>query len=99
MNRSDFVRMLHQRICWEQTSGTSNRGDRTYGAPVTVRGRASAKLRDVFSNAGEVTTVTTQVLMLEQPAIGDLLDGREVVTVTQLVDYRGQLVGYQALTR
>jgi hypothetical protein len=90
---------LKQTVEWLPKTGTDNRSDPIYGQPQTVPCRKVQKLRDIFGADGETITATTSVLLTESPAIGDLLDSREVVAITSLIDIDGSLIGVTALTR
>jgi len=90
--------ILRQSVSWEVGTQDS-RGDRTYGTPSTIPGRSVGRLRDIIAANGETTTVTTLFTILIEPAVGDRLNGREVVTVAELRDFTGTVVGYQAMTR
>ena len=91
--------LLRQQVQWTVRSSTNDRGDPSYAAPTTVPGRAVGKLKDVIAKDGEVVTASTQFTLLDEPAIGDLLDGREVIAVSTLVAFNGSTAGYSALTR
>lgn len=91
--------LLRQQVQWEPLASTDNRGDPTFGPAQTVPARAVAKLKDIIAKDGETITTTTSVMMVVEPGIGDLLDGREVVAVTTQVDYRGVISAWTALTR
>lgn len=95
------MRALLQTVAWEAVSTTDDRDDATYAAPVSVPARKLQRVRDMIAKDGEVTTATNQITLPFTPTVnvGDLLDGREVIAVNSMVDYRGILVGQQALTR
>jgi len=95
----NISRLLRQQIQWSPTSGTNVRGDRTYGPTTTVQGRAVPKVKDLIGREGEVVTTAYSVMLTFEPMIGDLLDGHEVIAVTELVDTKGVISGYTALTR
>jgi hypothetical protein len=86
-------------VTWQVCTGENDRGDSTYATAVGVPGRAVSKLRDIIGASGEVTTVQFQVNTLIAPGIGDLLNGREVVTVAQQVTVGGDIIGFLSLTR
>lgn len=92
-------RLLRQTVSWRQCTGRNDRGDRQWSDATTVPANVVTKLKDLIGRTGEVTTATTQVIMLTEPSIGDELNGREVVNVRALVDGRGNTAGYAALTR
>lgn len=97
----DISRSLGQTVSWQAVTSTNDRDDPTYGPAVSLPARKVQRLKDLISKDGEVTTATNQITMPPNVnvAIGDLLDGREVIAVSTMVDYRGVTVGVQALTR
>ena len=87
-----------QTVQWEV--GTQNtRGDRTYATAIPIAGRWVARIRDVIGNTGEVVTTMGVATLLVEPAVGDLLNGHEVVTIQPMTDYQGNVLGYQCSTR
>ena len=95
----NITRFLNQQVSWQAQSDETTRGDRVYADATTIAGRFSPMLRDIIGADGETTTVTTKFLLLVQPTIGDLLEGREVVAVDAIVDISGATLGYTVLTR
>ncbi len=95
----NIARFLKQRVQWEPLTGLNSSSEPVLGPAVTVVCRKRAKLRDIIAKDGETITTTTTVMMIEEPAIGDHLDGRQVVAVEQGVDMTGATVGWIALTR
>lgn len=97
----DITRLLVQSVAWQAVTSTNDRDDPTYGPAATISARKVQRLRDLIGKDGEVTTATNQVTVGPNIniAVGDLLDGREVVGLTSMVDYRGVTVGQVALTR
>lgn len=91
--------LLRQTVPWAKATGQNDRGEWAWAAPVTVPGRAVSKMKEVLKKTGDTITTQRQVTMLTEPAVGDQLEGREVVQVAALVDYTGTTVGYAALTR
>lgn len=91
--------LLRQTVEWERQSGLDDRDDPTYQAPETVPCRKVMETKDLISKTGEVVTSRMTVLLLVQPVIGDLLDGREVIQLDACVDYRGMTVGWRARTQ
>lgn len=97
----NISRGLNQSVAWQSVTSTNDRDDPTYGTSVTVVARKVQKLKDLIAKDGEVTTATNQITLLPTVAvqIGDLLDGREVIGISNMVDFRGNEVGQVALTR
>lgn len=97
----DISRLLNQSIAWEAVASTNDRDDPIYASPVTLPCRVIARLKDIIGKDGEVTTATNQITIPTSASVsvGDLLGGREVVAITTMVDYSGNTVGQQALTR
>lgn len=94
-------RTLNQTVSWQAISSTDVRDDATYAAAVSLRARKVQKLKDLIGKDGEVTTATNQIMMGPSCTVkvGDLLDGREVVAISDMVAVNGTVVGYTALTR
>ncbi len=97
----DLSRLLVQSVSWESVASTNDRDDPTYAAPVSLSARKIQRLRDLIGKDGEVTTATNEIVLAPSAtvAIGDLLDGREVVALQDMVAFDGVLVGVRALTR
>lgn len=97
----DISRYLLQTVQWQAVTATNDRDDATYGSPVPVAARKVQRLKDIIGKDNEITTATNQITLESSVgvSIGDLLDGREVIAITSMVDYRGNVVGQQALTR
>ena len=97
----DLSGACNQWLQWKPRTSVDNRGTPVYGEVQTVQGRAVAALRDVFGKGDEVVTTQVQVTVLPGSPIqiGDLINDREVVTVGEIRDVPGKLVGYTARTR
>lgn len=97
----DITRLLVQSVSWEAVATTNDRDDPTYGPAVVIPARKVQRLKDLIGKDGEVTTAANQVTFgaFVNVAVGDLLDGREVIALTTMVDYRGVTIGQVALTR
>lgn len=97
----DLSRALRQTVTWQRVTSTNDRDDPTYAVGQVVPARKVQRLKDLIGKDGEVTTATNQVTLPASVAVtvGDLLDGREVVAISTMVDYRGVVVGQAALTR
>lgn len=97
----NIANLLRQSVSWQAASATNDRDDVTYSPAITLPARKVQRLKDIIGKDGEVTTATNQIMLPADTMIfvGDLLDGREVVAITDMVDFTGQTVGLQALTR
>ena len=97
----DISRLLGQRVSWEAITSTNDRDDPTYAQPVSLACRKVQRLKDLIGRDGEVTTATNQITLPPSAtvAIGDRLDGREVIALSDMVDFAGISSGLQALTR
>lgn len=93
--------MLAQSVSWQAVQSTNDRDDPTYATAVTLSCRKVQRLKDLIAKDGEVTTATNQITLSPSStvAIGDLLDGREVIAISDMVTMGGRTVGYMALTR
>jgi hypothetical protein len=95
----DISTMLNQTATWTPRTGDNNRGEAAYGEVESVQARVVPKSRDIIGPTGEVTTIAYQFVTFVQPAVGDLLNGREVVQTTGMVDFTGADCGTMSLTR
>ena len=97
----DLSRLLVQSVSWESITSTNDRDDPTYATAVSLPCRKVQRLRDLIGKDGEVTTATNQITLSPNATVevGDLLDGREVIAISDMVTFDGSGVGYMALTR
>lgn len=95
----NLARLCNQTVQWESRTSLSDRDDGSFAPPVTLQARSEARLRDVIAKNGEVTTSTNLVTLLQAVEIGDLIDGREVITLQEMVDIGGHSIGWKAGTR
>ena len=97
----DISRLLSQSVSWQKITSTDTRDDPTYATALTLPARKVQRLKDLIGKDGEVTTATNEITLLGTAtvAVGDLLDGREVVALTDMRTIAGELVGIKALTR
>lgn len=93
--------LLAQSVSWQAIVATDDRDDPTYGSIVTLSARKVQRLRDIIGKDGEITTATNQITLPADAtvAVGDLIDGREVIAISDMVTYAGATVGFTALTR
>jgi hypothetical protein len=93
--------LLNQSVSWQAVSSTDDRDDPTYANAVTLAARKVQRLKDLIGRDGEVTTATNQITLPPGTAVavGDLLDGREVIAITSMVTVQGATIGLMALTR
>ncbi len=93
--------LLNQSVSWQKITSTDTRDDPTYAAAVTLPARKVQRLKDLIGKDGEVTTATNEITLAGTVtvAVGDLLDGREVIALTDMRTIAGTLVGIKALTR
>ena len=92
--------MLRQTVAWAQKTGINSRAEATFAPVVNLKARVVPKYRDIIVNAtGEQITTSQEVMTLTATAIGDQLNGRQIVQVDGLVDYKGAACGFRALTR
>ncbi len=97
----NVLRLLRQSVAWQPVTSVNGRDDPVYGVAVAVPARKVQRLKDLIGKDGEVTTATNQITLGPSVtvSVGDLLDGREVIAISTMTDYRGATVGQQALTR
>jgi hypothetical protein len=80
-------------------TGTDDRDTYLYAMPTTIPARIIQKTKTVTTKEGEVTTASWTVITTQPVNLNDTIDGNVVISVTEMVDYRGNTVGYQALTQ
>lgn len=95
----NLAQLLHQTVQWEARASLDDRDDATYAPAVPLQARSAGQVKDVIGKDGEVTTTVNAVMLLQEVGIGDLLDGREVITIVSMVDVAGNTIGYRAATR
>ena len=95
----DLTPLLRQTVAWSPKTGTDARSDATYGPVQNIAARVTGKYRDIIMATGETVTTTQQVLTVGPVAIGDHLNGRQVIQVDALTDYAGSTTGYCSVTR
>jgi len=95
----DISNLLRQQVAWVPATGINNRGEATFGPMQYVPARVQPKFRDIIGPTGELTSTSQLIVTLVEPAIGDRLNGREVIQVTGMVDFLGNEAGFQSLTR
>ena len=94
MNLRGFLR---QEISLERKISENDWGDATYSAPKIFPARKELKQKRVVSaSGGEEITSTTRLLLVDQVALGDKVDGEQVVAVESIVDVSGKTLGYTA---
>lgn len=99
MDQGTIARACRQTVSYEPSTGLSDRNEHTYGAATSVAARKVSQSKDMVTKDGEVTTASCRFTLLFAPAIGDRLDGSEVIRVDAMTDYLGNNVGWQAYTR
>ncbi len=92
---------LNQTVSWQAIASTNDRDDPTYATAVTLQARKVQRLRDLIGKDGEITTATNQITLGPGTSVlvGDLLDGREVIEISNMVTLRGAVIGYIVFTR
>lgn len=91
MNLKGFLR---QTISWESKTGESDWGDSTYAAPVSLVARVEEKQRRVLNAAGNEVLSETRVMLVDEVAVGDRLDGKQVQARESIVDVGGNTLGW-----
>lgn len=92
MNTRHFLR---QQVTVERSTGETEWGDSSYSAPEILPARKELKQgRVVSASSGEVISSTTRLWMADQVALGDKVDGEQVVAVESIVDRGGKTLGY-----
>lgn len=91
--------LLNQTAVWQTVASTNDRDDITYAAGVTLPCRMVQKLRDVIGKDGEVTTATNCYTLMTEVTLGDVLDGRQVISLESMTTFSGSVIGWLAFTR
>jgi len=86
---SRLCKYLTQDIQWSQMNGSDNYGKPTYSTAVTIKGRKLGKQKLVKDLEGREIVSDTTVIVVEGVSTGDLIDGREVLAVEDVVTYAG----------
>jgi hypothetical protein len=90
-------RFTNQRVRYRPAAGEDPRTGRTIlGDEREIPARYEEHHRLVRTNDGSEVTATTEVLMLEEPALGSRIEGREVIARESIVDKGGRVLGWTA---
>lgn len=95
----NLSRFLNQSVQYEALTGADSRDDKTYAAAVTVAARIDEKTTLVYKPLGETATSTTTIWLLAEPALGDRINGREVIGRVSLTGVDGVVAGWKAMLR
>ncbi len=96
----DLLRLIRGgTVEWQVASAFDDRNEATAYTTSIVPGRSQTILKDLFTPSGDVVTARNKVMMLSQPAISDLVNGRAVLEVTEIQDYNAVSIGWMVLTR
>jgi hypothetical protein len=95
----NISRFMTNTASYAAFTGTDDRDTYQYALPVLIPARVVQKTKTVTTKDGETTTASWTVITQQAINLNDTIDGNVVISVTQMVDYRGNTVGYQALTQ
>ena len=95
------INLYNQTVEWQTCLSHDGRDDKTWAPVVTIPGRAVRQTHDMIDPKGEVPTAqyVVQLLLATEPQIDDLINGRQVIEVTEQITVQGQQVGFLARTR
>lgn len=88
-----LTKYLNQTASYEAPDGTDRFGNRTYGAPRTIRVRKVATISARRSSRELKLKNETQYTASETVELGGRIDGEEIMQVEELRDKRGALLG------
>lgn len=91
MNLQGFLR---QTVSWEAKTGESDWGDATFGDPVTLPARVEERQNMVRAAGGLQVLATTKVMLVQEVAIGDRINGLDVQARESIVDVGGNVLGW-----
>lgn len=92
MNLRGFLR---QTTSWEAKTGENDWGDPAYATAVSLPARVEEKQRRVLNASGnEVLFSETRVMLVDEVAVGDRLDGKQVQARESIVDVGGNTLGW-----
>lgn len=93
MNVSGF---LNQTVSLERKTGQNEYGESAFGAPTSIKARYDPNYGLRRSVMGVEVQVESYVLTEEPIALGDLIEGSEVIRVEPTVDISGETIAYEA---
>lgn len=85
---------LKQTTSWEAKTGENDWGDPTYAAAVSLPARVEEKQRRVLNASGNEVLSETRVMLVDEVAVGDRLDGSVVQARESIVDVGGNTLGW-----
>jgi len=93
-----FSTHLNQTVVWSAYSSRDAYNKKTY-TETTIAARSEGKRRMVTTLEGE--KIVSQTTIYTASAIGDedLIDGRRVLQVLDMVDGQGNIIGYEVLVQ
>ena len=96
----DLLRLIRGgTVEWQVASAFDDRNDATAYTTTTVPGRTQTIIKDLLTASGDIVTAHNKVMMLSQPAISDLINGRAVLEISEIQDYNAVSLGWMVLTR
>jgi hypothetical protein len=90
---------LNQTCSYEEFLQADDRDDPTYADAVTLPCRLVEVAREQYQRVEDVRQSHTKVLLLLKPVLRSLISGREVISVTAMVQVHGSLAGWEAVLR
>lgn len=88
---------LNQTAEYRPHTGTDDRGQPTYGGPVSVPCRKQAKLQNVLTATGQLAAAQHVYYLDREVNEGDMLDGLTVMAVLIWSGLDGETIGYKAV--
>lgn len=92
-----FQSHLKQTVSFEQFASVDDRNNITFAAAVSIIARSEGKRRMVTNLEGDRIVSSTTIFTIQVITTKDLIDGRRVLQVLDMVDGEGNLIGYESL--
>lgn len=86
----------NQAVELEKAGGTDGSGDHVPGEKRTIRARFEPAFGSKRTATGELVEVESYVLSEAEIALGDRIEGSEVVRVETIIGKNGKVLGYEA---
>jgi len=88
---------LNQTAEYKPCTGTDDRGQSVYGAPVTLRCRMEQYTQNILTPSGQSVQTQHVYYLTESVSEGDLLNGKVVMAVSTWRNLNGRVLGYEAV--
>lgn len=90
-------KFLKQKVVWEAYQKQDGFGKATY-IPQLISARKEAVQKEVHDGLGKIVVSDDRIFCEDKIAVEDLIDGKRVLRVKNIVNAKGEVVGYEVLT-